>query len=226
MVLTWAGLCLTMRFGVFPTRGASVFRRLAVSFAAIGAAAGLAYMPAPASAAVAVDIPQGTYQFSNYNQYFTTAGGLDGDPIVFTSPSPYGKSNWQLIGHGRVTADGNTFTPGSGLNAAFDGYTIWELYNPLSGLDAGGCSDTGGWKEACLNQPSNNYFIIAQLSGDNYYLVNVHASNLGYEMNGLGRTPWVLCAAGSGNQGLYLPWIEMDPGNKPAGSTLTAHFVP
>jgi hypothetical protein len=205
-----------------------MFRKLAISFAAIAAAAGFTSVAAPAHADV--NIPQGTYEFSNFEQYFTNLGGAAARPgaqITFTNGPDGEDSGWLLIPHGRVTASGDTFTPGSGLNAAFNNYTIWELMNnlPDASLDAGGCPGDGKWQFACVNQPSNNYFVIGSLGGNNYYLVNVHASNMGYAVSGFTDTPWLLTCQSSGAQGQYVEWDAM-LGARPTGSTLTAHEVP
>jgi hypothetical protein len=203
-----------------------MFRKLAISFAAIAAAVGFTSVAAPAHADV--NIPQGTYEFSNFNQYFTNLGGSSapfGAQITFTNGSHGEDSEWWLISHGHVTASGDTFTPGSGLNAAFNNYTIWELRNNLSdaALDAGGCSGNN-WNLACINQPSNNYFVIGSLGGNNYYLVNVHASNISYMNSHVTDTPWLLASMGSGAQAQYQPWASMGS-MRPEGSTLTAHEV-
>jgi hypothetical protein len=203
-----------------------MFRKLAISFAAIAAAVGFTSVAAPAHADV--NIPQGTYEFSNFNQYFTNLGGTSapfGAHITFTNGSDGQDSGWVLLSHGRVTASGDTFTPGSGLNAAFNNYTIWELRNDLpdAALDAGGCPGDN-WELACINRPSNNYFIIGSLGGNNYYLVNVHASNMGYAVEGFTDTPWLLTYQSSGGQGQYVEWDAM-LGARPSGSTLTAHNV-
>lgn len=46
-----------------------MFRKLAISFAAIAAVVGFTSVAAPAHADV--NIPQGTYEFSNFQQYLT-----------------------------------------------------------------------------------------------------------------------------------------------------------
>jgi hypothetical protein len=140
-------------------------------------------------------------------QYFTNLGGSTapfGVHITFTNGSDGQDSGWLLLSHGHVTANGDTFTPGSGLNAAFNNYTIWELRNdlPNAALDAGGCSGNN-WGFACINQPPNNYFIIGSLGGNNYYLVNVHASNVSYMGSHVTDTPWLLASMGSGAQAQY-----------------------
>ena len=200
-----------------------MFRKLAISFAAIAVVVGFTSVAAPAHA----DIPQGAYEFSNFQQYFTNAGGVNGragDQITFTSgPDSGNASKWVLVSHGSVTASGDTFTPGSGLNAAFNKYTIWELRNGY-GLDAGGCLGDDNWQYACLNEIPNNYFVIGSLGGNNYYLVNVHASNVSYMGSHVTDTPWLLASMGSGAQAQYQPWASMGA-MRPEGSTLTAHEV-
>jgi hypothetical protein len=202
-----------------------VFRKLAISFAAIAATVGFTSVAAPAHADV--NISEGVYQFSNYGQYLTNpfgVAGVAGDKITFTNGPDSGQaSTWLLIPHGRVTASGDTFTPGSGLNAAFNNYTIWELQNGY-GLDAGGCLGDDNWQYACLNEIPNNYFVIGSLGGNNYYLVNVHASNISYMNSGVTDTPWLLASMGSGAQAQYQPWASMGS-MRPEGSTLTAHEV-
>jgi hypothetical protein len=128
-----------------------------------------------------------------------------GDKITFTNGPDSGQaSTWLLIPHGRVTASGDTFTPGSDLNAAFNNYTIWELQNGY-GLDAGGCLGDDNWQYACLNEIPNNYFVIESI-GVNYYLVNVHASNMGYALNHFEDTPWLLSYRGTGVRAQYVEW--------------------
>ncbi len=112
-----------------------MIRRIAV-LATIIAALGLALTATPAFA-----IQSGSYEFSNYNQILTNING-DGAPpgttVYFTDgPGAGYDSTWQIKSHGTVSASGSTFTSGSGLNAAFDGSTIWELYEPGAQLDLG-----------------------------------------------------------------------------------------
>jgi hypothetical protein len=206
-----------------------MFRKLAISFAAIAATVGFTSVAAPAHADV--NISGGVYQFSNFQQYLTNPHGVvvgSGDEsITFTSGADPASAikKWELTSHGRVTASGDTFTPGSGLNAAFNNYTIWELQNE-DGPYAGGCTGTNGWQLACLNSPPNNYFIIGSLGGNNYYLVNVHASNLGYAANPtFTDTPYLLTYVSSGAQAQYREWPFMGSISRPSGSTLTAHNV-
>ena len=122
------------------------FRKLAISFAAIAAVVGFMSVAAPAHADV--NISQGTYEFSNFQQYLTNTHGIvvgSGDQsITFTNGAGFGgASEWTLTSHGHVTASGDTFTPGSGLNAAFNNYTIWKVENG-DGPYAGGCTGSFG----------------------------------------------------------------------------------
>jgi hypothetical protein len=94
---------------------------------------------------------------------------------------------------------------------------------PDNSVDAGGCPGNN-WVFACLNAIPNNYFVIGSLGGNNYYLVNVHASNVSYMGSHVTDTPWLLASMGSGAQAQYQPWASMGA-MRPEGSTLTAHEV-
>jgi hypothetical protein len=217
-----------------PKRGReTAIRRFGILLAAVSAAAGLVFTALPAGATQRIphtipDIPGGTYEFSNYNQYFTNLtgdGASAGDAIEFTpGPGDGLDSSWELRSHGHVTSSGSTFTVGSGLNSEYNNYTIWELYNAGPGLDASTCPG-GDWDHSCLNTPPNNFFVIVQISGSNYYLVNVHASNEGYGETGDFQTPYLLTYQQPYYRGLYQAWLEMS-GSRPSGSTITAHQLP
>ena len=64
-----------------------------------------------------------------------------------------------------------------------------------------------------------------QISGSNYYLVNVHASNEGYGKTGDFQTPYLLTYQQPYYRGLYQAWLEMS-GSGAGGSTITAHQLP
>lgn len=210
-------------------------RRLAILITILTVPSGLGLAAVPASAHPGIpaasagpDIPAGTYEFSNYEQYLTNVvgdGALPGEHVYFTNgPGDGYDSTWQINSHGTVSSSGSTFDVGSGLNAAFNGDTIWELYTPGAELDAGTCPNDVFY-EGCLDLPPNNFFVIVSLGSNNYYLVNVHASNRGWETLALYKTPWLLCYAGDLNPAGYDGWEGMS-GSRPAGSTITAHQLP
>lgn len=86
-------------------------------------------------------------------------------------------------------------------------------------------TSTGNYSYAQMEDHPDNFFIIKNISSDNYYIVSVYASNRAWADFQYYQTPWLLCYAGSLNAARYDGWFEM-AGSRPAGSTITAHLLP